>query len=96
MHTALSNTISRFKISQYHPTSVRIFWKSIQDVTGYTVQVVGPDSAREIPITNKFITSAEISDVLPSTQYTYEVSAMTIAPQRGETLMCTCVIIFRS
>ena len=79
MHTALPNTvIGSLKTSQYKPTSAWITWKTIQEdvVIGYTVQVEGPDSTREIPIRNKYDTSVEISDLSPSTQYTFEVSAM--------------------
>ena len=79
IHTALSKIIGSFKTSQYHPTSVRISWNSIQEddetVTGYTLQVEGPDSTQEIPITCSYITSIEISDLRPSTQYTFKVSA---------------------
>ena len=78
INTVLSNTIGSLKTSQYYPTSVRISWAAIWEdvVTGYRVQVVGPDSTREIPIRNNYSTSVEISDLLPSTQYTFEVRAM--------------------
>ena len=79
MHTALSNTIGSLKTSQYHPTSAWIsgtgIWEDV--VIGYTVQVEGPDSTRVIPIRNVLYSpSVEISDLLPSTQYTFEVRAM--------------------
>ena len=93
-HIALSNIIGSFKTSQYHPTSARISWEAVKEddktVTSYTVQVEGPDSTQEIPITCEYITSVEISDLRPSTQYTFKVSAVTVAgtkPQRGETSM---------
>ena len=78
INTALSNTIGRFKTSQYHPISVWISWAAMREnvVIGYTVQVEGADSTREIPISNAYNTSVEISDLLPSTQYTFEVSTM--------------------
>ena len=92
MHTrtALSNTIGSFRTSQYHPISARISWKSVRErnATGYTVQVEGPDTTQEIPITSEYITSLEISDLRASTQYTFEVSAVTgagITPRIGET-----------
>ena len=48
IHTALSSTIGRFKTSQYHPTSARISWKeSERTVSGYSVQVEGPDSTQD-------------------------------------------------
>ena len=90
-HTALSNTIGSFKTSQYHPTSAQISWETVKGddkpVTGYTVQVEGPDSIQEIPITCKYFTSIEISDLGPSTQYTFKVSAVTVAGTTGETSM---------
>jgi hypothetical protein len=78
VHTALSNTVGRFKTSQNHPALVQIYWEAIREdvVTGYTVQVEGPDSTQEIPITNKYSTSVEIPDLLPSAQYTFEISAV--------------------
>ena len=78
-YTALSNTVGRFKTSQYHQTSASawISWEAIREdvITGYTVQIEGPDSTREIPIEN-YSTSVRVSDLLPSTQYTFEVSAV--------------------
>ena len=79
MYTGLPNTVGSLKTSQYHPTSAWISWAAIREdiVTGYMVQIEGPDSTpREIPITNKYSTSVEISDLLPSTQYTFEVRAL--------------------
>ena len=70
-------------------------------ITGYTVQVVGPDSTQEIPVTDASATSVEVSGLRPSTPYTFNVSATTVAgtgpvisisyttPQGGEAL---CVI----
>ena len=64
-------------------------------ITGYTVQVVGPDFLREISITNATTTSTDVSGLKPSTSYYFSVSAMTVAgsgpparslsttPQRG-------------
>ena len=92
-HTALSNTIGVFKTSQYHPISAQISWKAAKEddktVTGYTARVEGPDSTQVIPISDD-ITSVEILDLRPSTQYTFKVSAVTVAgtkPRRGETSM---------
>jgi hypothetical protein len=77
-HTVLSNIVGTFKTSQYHPTSLRISWEALQEdtVTGYTVQVVGPGSTREIPTRNKYSTFVEISDLSPFTQYTFKVNAL--------------------
>ena len=92
-HTALSNTIGSLKTSQYHPTSARISWEALKEddktVSGYTLRVEGPDSTHMISISDA-TTSVEISDLRPSTQYTFKVSAVTVAdtkPRRGETSM---------
>ena len=98
-HTALSNIIGRFITSQYRPTSVRISWETVKEggntVTGYRVQVEGPDPTQEIPVTCKYITSVEISDLRPSTHYTFKVSAVTVKGTTGESSLSlyTCVII---
>ena len=78
MHTGLPNTIGSLKTSQYHPTSAWISWPAVREdnVTAYTIQVEGPDSTQEIPITNKYSTSVEISDLFPSTQYAFKVRAL--------------------
>ena len=66
----------------------RISWDTVKKddktVTAYTLQVEGPDSTQEIPITCKYITSIEISDLRPSTQYTFKVSAVTVTDTTGE------------
>ena len=89
-HTA--HAIGRFKTSQYHPASARISWMVVKNfgrsITGYAVRVEGPDSTQVIPITSEHLTSVEISDLRPSTQYTFEVNAVTgTTPQSGETSM---------
>ena len=85
-HLVLSNTIGSFKTSQYdryHPISAKIFWETIQEesdditVTGYRVQVEGPDSTQVIPRSGK-ITSLEILDLRPFTQYIFKVSTVTV------------------
>ena len=45
-------------------------------ITGYTVQVTGPDFIREISITDA---STEVSGLRPNTSYNFSVSAMTVA-----------------
>ena len=59
---------------------------------------MGPDSTKEIPVMDRNATSYEVSDLRPSTTYTFSVSAMTEAgagppiiissttPQGGEIL----------
>jgi hypothetical protein len=48
-------------------------------ITGYTVQVTGPDFIREISIPDSTTTSTEVSGLRPSTSYWFSVSAMTVA-----------------
>ena len=78
IHTALSNTIGSLKTSQYQPTATWISWPAVREdaVTGYTVQIEGPDSTQEIPIRNNFSTSVRVSDLSPSSQYTFKVRAV--------------------
>ena len=45
-------------------------------ITGYTVQVTGPDFVREILITD---ISTEVSGLRPNTSYNFSISAMTVA-----------------
>ena len=45
-------------------------------ITGYTVQVTGPNFIREISIAD---TSTEVSGLRPNTFYNFSVSAMTVA-----------------
>ena len=77
-HAVISNTIGRIKTAQYHPTSAWISWGALLEdvVTGYTVQIVGPDSTREIPVKDKHSTFVEVSNLSPSTEYTFQVSAV--------------------
>ena len=48
-------------------------------ITGYIVQVAGPDFIREVLITNATATSTQVSGLRPSTSYYFSVSAMTVA-----------------
>ena len=101
MHTALFSTIGRFKTSPYHPTSAQISWKGDEKVvTGYSVQVEGPDSTQVIP--RRINTYVDILKLRPSTQYFFSVSAVTVAgttPQRGKSSMlcdhyqCACTTL---
>ena len=53
--------------------------KQNDTITGYTVQVEGPDSTQEILVMDGNATSYEVSDLRPYTTYTFGVSAMTEA-----------------
>ena len=48
-------------------------------ITGYTVQITGPDFTRDISITDATATSTEVSGLRPSTSYYFSVSAITAA-----------------
>ena len=74
---------------------MRISWAAIQEdlVIGYTVKVEGPDSTREIPITNKYSTSVEITDLSPSTPYIFEVRALKSIKSTLPTLPKLIIII---
>ena len=87
------------------PTSVQLSWGAVPKdqqngiITGYVIQINGPDTKRSIPTTGGYITFKEVSDLRPSTEYSFSVSAKTVAgsgpaisvsfiiPQEGETLM---------
>ena len=79
------------------------------EITGYSIQIEGPDTTRSIQ-TNTTVSktllwnphaSEEISDLRPSTEYSFTVSAVTVAgsgpaisvafitPQEGEASMHT-------
>ena len=93
-----------------HPTSVRLFWGAVPkdqwngEITGYSMQVEGPDTTRNIPITEEYATFKEVSDLRPSTEYSFSVSAKTVAgsgpaisvsfvtPQEGEASMHTSAL----
>ena len=67
------------------PTTVDLNWSPVPMekrngiITGYTVQVVGPDSPGEIPVQSAGTTSVEIPGLRPFTSYTFNISAMTKA-----------------
>ena len=100
--TVPSGTPEELLVSHSLPTSAQLSWAPIPEdrqndtITGYIVQVEGPDSTREIPVTDGNATSHEVSDLRPSTTYTFSVRAMTEAgtgpairtssstPQEGE------------
>ena len=85
-----------------HPTSVQVSWGAVPEdqrngiITGYMIQVERPDTTRNIPTTGGYTTLKEVSDLKPSTEYNFNVSAVTIAgsgpaisvsfvmPQEGE------------
>ena len=73
-HTGLS-------VTHELPTSAEISWKPLpegeQKITGYSVQIVGAGSTREISVSDARATSITVSKLQPSTYYTFNVSAVT-------------------
>ena len=67
------------------PTKAELSWISVPIekrsgvITGYKIQVVGPDSPREITVLNADTTTVAVSNLRPFTSYTFNVSAMTKA-----------------
>ena len=64
------------------PTTAELSWSPLPlekrngVISGYTIQVVGPDSSREIPVQDAETTTVKLR---PFTSYTFHVSAMTKA-----------------
>ena len=83
--TVPSGTPGELLVSHSLPTSAQLSWTPVPEdkqndiITGYTVQVEGPDSTLEIPVMDGSATSYEVSDLRPYTTYTFSVSAMTEA-----------------
>ena len=89
------------------PTSVRLSWGAVPkdqrngEITGYSIQIEGPNTTTGGYFTLDAYSSEEVSDLRPSTEYTFSVSAMTeggsgpaisvsfITPQEGEASMHT-------
>jgi hypothetical protein len=110
--TAPSGTPRWLTVEGNHPTSVRLSWGDVPEdqwngkITGYSIQVEGPDTKRNIQTTITVPgqmsfpffthTSEEVCDLRPSTEYSFSVSAVTVAgsgpaiaisfitPQEGE------------
>ena len=73
-------------------------------ITGYMVQVVGPDPIRDIPVPDANTTSITVSELRPSTSYIFKVSAMTkdgngpsatitsTTPEEGEPANILCLL----
>ena len=97
--TAPSGTPKWLTVGCSHPTSVQLYWGAIPEdqrngiITGYSIQVGGPDSTRSIRIAYDRIrihrrhslmkfedsyTFEKVSNLRPSTEYTFSVSAKTV------------------
>ena len=85
MHTVPSGKPGKFRVRHSTPTSAQLSWTPVPRdqqngiITGYSVQVVGPNFMQEISITDATTTSAEVSGLAPITSYYFSVSAMTAA-----------------
>ena len=80
--TVPSGTPGELFVSHSLPASAQLSWTPVPEndtITGYLVQVEGPDSTLEIPVMDGNTTSYEVSDLRPYTTYTFSVSAMTEA-----------------
>ena len=98
------------------PTSVQLSWGAVPEdqqngeITGYSIQIKGPNTTRNIQTTGGYFTldtytSEEVSDLRPSTEYNFSVSAMTeggsgpaisvsfVTPQEGEASMHTSTLM---
>ena len=82
IHTVPSGTPGDLLVSHSLPTSAQLSWTPVpgdDTITGYTVQVEGPEFMREISIAGATTTSTEVSGLRPNTSYYFSVSAMTVA-----------------
>ena len=83
--TVPSGTPGELLVSHSLSTLAQLSWTPVPEdkqndtITGYIVQVVGPDSMQEIPVMNGNTTSYEVSGLRPYTTYTFSVSAITKA-----------------
>ena len=84
---APSGSPGGLNVNHRSPTIVNLSWTPLPKeeqngiITGYTVQVVGPDSSspREVQVEGADSTFTEIPDLIPFTLYTFKVSAKTKA-----------------
>ena len=83
--TVPSDTPGELHVSHSLPTSAQLSWTPVPEdklnetITGYRVQVEGPDSTREFPVMDESATSYEVSGLRPYITYTFSVSVMTEA-----------------
>jgi hypothetical protein len=87
--TAPSGSPEWLTVGCTHRTSVRLSWGAVPkdqrngEVTGYSIQVEGPDTTRNIHMTATesydTCTFRKVCDLRPSTEYSFSVSAVTVA-----------------
>ena len=81
-HPVPSDAPGELKVSHSLPTTAKLSWSPLPKekrngvITGYKVQIEGPDLQREIQAEE---VSVELSSLKPSTSYTFKISAMTKA-----------------
>ena len=103
--TAPSVSPEELSVSHFHPTTAELTWSQLPMeerngvITGYTVQVVGPDASQNILIQGSDTTSVEVTGLRTFTSYAFNVSAITKAgtgpeatfssttPEGGKTLI---------
>ena len=114
--TAPSGTLEWLTVRCNDPTSVRLFWGAVPKdrqngfITGYIIKIEGTDTKRSISTTEGYTTFKEVCDLRPSTEYTFSVSAKTVAgsgpaisvsfitPQEGEAsthIILIIILIFK-
>ena len=87
IYVAPSGTPKWLTVGCSLPTSVQLSWGAVPEdqlngiITGYSIQVEGPDTTQSIQINTTWISHAseEVCDLRPSTEYTFSVSAKTVA-----------------
>ena len=93
-----------------HPISVQLSWGAVPEdqqngrITGFSIQVEGSDTTRTIK-TIKYCNYMEVCDLRPSTEYSFSVSAKTVAgsgpaisvsfvtPQEGDASLHTIALM---
>ena len=84
VHTnpAPNDAPGELKVSHSLPTTAQLSWSPLPEekrngvITGYKVQIEGPDLQREIQVEDAKTTSFEIPNLKPFTSYTFKVSAI--------------------
>ena len=81
-HPAPSDAPGDVKVSHSLPTTAQLSWSPLPEekrngvITGYKVQIEGPDLQQEIQVEDAKTTSLEIPNLKSSTSYTFKVSAI--------------------
>ena len=79
---APSGAPGELRVSRSHPTTAQLSWSPVPwekqngVITGYKVQIEGPDLRWEIQVEDAKTTSLEIPNLKPFTPYAFKVSAI--------------------